>query len=53
MKAILSVFVDLWGFMKATRKIYLSLLIAFLLLMGAVVVLSEGSALMPFIYTIF
>lgn len=53
MNALFSVFVDLWQFMKATRKIYLSLLIIFLICMGAVVVLTEGSAIMPFIYTIF
>jgi len=53
MKAVFDVFVDLFGFLKSTRKIYISLLIAFLLLMGAIVVLTEGTAIMPFIYTIF
>jgi len=53
MKALLGVLVDLWEYLKATRKIYISLLIAFFLFMGAVIVLTEGSAIMPFIYTIF
>jgi len=53
MKASIDVVVDLLGFLKSTRKIYISLLIALLLLMGVVVVLTEGTAIMPFIYTIF
>lgn len=53
MKDLLEVFADLWRYVKETRKIYLSLLVALLLLLGAVVVLTEGSAVMPFIYTLF
>ena len=53
MKDLLEVFADLWRYVKETRKIYLSLLVAMLLLMGAVIVLTEGSAVMPFIYTLF
>lgn len=44
---------DIWMYMKQTKKIVISLLIALLVLMGMVVVLTEGSAFMPFIYTIF
>lgn len=53
MKLLFDVFADLWGYVKDTRKIYISLLIAFLLLIGGVIILAEGSAVMPFIYTIF
>ncbi len=53
MKDLLEIFADLWRYVKETRKIYLSLLVALMLLMGAVIVLTEGSAVMPFIYTLF
>lgn len=53
LKGLADVFKDLWGYFKATRNIYISLLIAFFLLLGLVIVMSEGSAVMPFIYTIF
>jgi hypothetical protein len=53
MKVLLDILGDLWGYIKDTRKIYISLLIAFLLLIGGVIILAEGSAVMPFIYTLF
>ena len=39
--------------MRETRKIYLTVLIGFFVLMGMIIVLAEGSAVMPFIYTLF
>jgi NAD/NADP transhydrogenase beta subunit len=53
MNPLLEVLIDVWFYFKETRKIYLSLLIALLLLMGLVIVVAEGTAIMPFIYTIF
>ncbi|MDD5759231.1 MAG: DUF5989 family protein [Desulfobulbaceae bacterium] len=53
MNALLAVFADLWELIKATRRIYLSLLVVFLLLMGAIIVLTERSVTMPFIYAFF
>ncbi len=44
---------DLWGFMKARKKFWLAPLILILLLLGALIVLSQGSAVAPFIYTLF
>lgn len=44
---------DLWGFMRARKKFWLLPLIVVLLLFGVLVVLSSGSAIAPFIYTIF
>lgn len=44
---------DLWGFMKARKKFWLAPLIVILLLLGALIVLSQGSAVAPFIYTLF
>jgi len=44
---------DLWGFMKARKKFWLAPLIVMLLLLGILIVLSQGSAVAPFIYTLF
>ncbi len=44
---------DLWGFMKARKKFWLAPIIFMLLLLGALIVLSQGSAVAPFIYTLF
>jgi hypothetical protein len=44
---------DLWGFMRERKKYWLGPIIAMLLLLGALVVLSQGSAIAPFIYTLF
>ena len=44
---------DLWDFMKVRKKFWLAPIIIVLLLLGALIVLSEGSAVAPFIYTLF
>jgi len=44
---------DLLGFMKARKKFWLAPIIFTLLLLGMLIVLSEGSAVAPFIYTLF
>ncbi len=44
---------DLWGFMRERKKFWLGPIILVVLLLGALIVLSEGSAIAPFIYTIF
>jgi len=44
---------DLWGFMKARKKFWLAPIILVMLLLGALIVLSQGSAVAPFIYTLF
>jgi hypothetical protein len=44
---------DLWGFMRERKKFWLAPIIIMLLLLGALLVLSQGSAIAPFIYTIF
>ena len=53
MNPLLETIKDLWGYVRETRNIVIGLLIAFLLLIGTVIVLTEGTAIMPFIYTIF
>ena len=44
---------DLWGFMKVRKKFWLAPIILIMLLLGALIVLSQGSAVAPFIYTLF
>jgi len=44
---------DLWGFMKQRKKFWLAPIIILLLMFGALVVLTQGSAVAPFIYTLF
>jgi len=44
---------DLWGFLKVRKKFWLLPIILFLLLFGALIVLTSGSAIAPFIYTLF
>ena len=44
---------DLWGFMKERKKFWLAPIIIILLLLGGLIVLSQGSAVAPFIYTLF
>ena len=44
---------DLWGFMRVRKKFWLAPIILVLLLLGLLIVVSQGSAVAPFIYTLF
>ena len=44
---------DLWAFMRERKKFWLAPIIIELLLLGALIVLGQGSAVAPFIYTLF
>jgi len=44
---------DLWKYMKSRKKYWLVPLIVILLFFGVLIVLSSGSAIAPFIYTLF
>jgi hypothetical protein len=44
---------DLWGFMRVRKKFWLAPIIIVMLLLGTLIVLSQGSAIAPFIYTLF
>jgi hypothetical protein len=52
-EATLDFLKDLWAFMKERKKYWLLPLIITLVLLGALIVLSQGSAIAPFIYTLF
>ncbi len=45
--------VELWGFMRERKKYWLLPIILVLVLFGTLVVLTEGTAIAPFIYTLF
>ncbi len=44
---------DLWGYMRERKKFWLAPIILILLLFGMLIVLTQGSTLAPFIYTLF
>ncbi len=44
---------ELWSFMKVRKMFWLMPIFIIMLLLGALIVLGEGSALTPFIYTLF
>ena len=44
---------DLWSFMRERKKFWLAPIILVMLLLGALLVLAQGSAIAPFIYTLF
>ncbi len=43
---------DLWLFMRVRKKYWLAPVILVMLLLGGLIVLSQGSAVAPFIYTL-
>lgn len=49
----LALFGEFWAFLKVRKKWWLGPIILVLILFGLIIVLMEGSALAPFIYTIF
>lgn len=44
---------DLWGFMRTRKKFWLAPIILIMLLLGALIIFAQGSAVAPFIYTLF
>ena len=49
----MSILKELWQFLKVRKKFWLFPVILVMLVLGALIVLSQGSAIAPFIYTIF
>lgn len=44
---------ELWVFMRVRKKFWLMPVISIMLLLGVLIVLAQGSAVAPFIYTLF
>ncbi|ABK43284.1 conserved hypothetical protein [Magnetococcus marinus MC-1] len=49
----MSFFGELWQFMKARKKFWLLPIMLMMVLLGGLVVMTQGSAVAPFIYTLF
>lgn len=43
----------IWDFLRVRKKWWLTPIVVFLLLLSLLIVVTEGSALAPFIYTLF
>ncbi|WP_449246427.1 DUF5989 family protein [Desulfarculus baarsii] len=49
----MSVLGQFWVFLKETKKFWLLPIVVMLVLLGALIVLTQGSAVAPFIYALF
>lgn len=49
----LGILKELWGFMKTRKRWWLLPIVVMLTLLGLLIILTEGSAIAPFIYTLF
>ena len=50
---IMSFLIEFWKFLKVRKKFWLLPIILVLALFGGLIILSQGSAVAPFIHTIF
>ena len=48
-----SIILEFWDFLKTRKKWWLGPIVLIMLLMGFLIVLTQGSAVAPFIYTLF
>ncbi len=44
---------DLWQFMRERKKFWLAPIIVVMVLLGGLIIVAQGSAVAPFIYTLF
>ncbi|MDH3640340.1 MAG: DUF5989 family protein [Gammaproteobacteria bacterium] len=49
----MSFLLELWTFMRVRKKFWLLPILIMMLLFGGLIILTQGSAVAPFIYTIF
>jgi hypothetical protein len=49
----LAILSEFWQFLRIRKKWWLTPIVLFLLLLGALVFFTQGSAVAPFIYTLF
>ena len=49
----MSILAELWDFMKTRKKFWLVPIVVVMLLLGALLVFAQSSAIAPFIYTLF
>jgi len=53
MKDLLDLSKDIWDFLKVRKKYWLAPLIITIILLGALIIYTQGTVVAPFIYTIF
>ena len=53
MKEFIELINDIWDFLRVRKKYWLAPLIITIVLMGALIVFTQGSVIAPFIYSIF
>jgi len=49
----LSILSEFWGFMRVRRKWWVGPIVLVMMMLSLLIVLTQGSALAPFIYTLF
>lgn len=49
----MSFLAELWSFLKVRKKFWLLPILLVMVLLGGLIVLTQGSAVAPFIYTLF
>jgi len=49
----MSILVELWAFMRVRKKYWLAPIVLMLVVFGGLLILAQGSAVAPFIYTLF
>ena len=50
---MVSIIAELWGFLRVRKKYWLVPIFLMLLIFGGLIILVQGSAVAPFIYTLF
>jgi hypothetical protein len=50
---VLKLVKELWAFMRERKKLWLAPILILFVLLGGLLILAQGSALAPFIYSIF
>ena len=53
MEAFIELTKDIWDFLRVRKKYWLAPLIVTIVLMGTLIVFTQGSVIAPFIYSIF
>ena len=53
MNTFLDLIKDIWDFLKVRKKYWLAPLIITIIIMGSLIVITQGSVVAPFIYSIF
>ena len=53
LRVYMAILKELWLFLRVRKKLWLAPIMLIMILLGALIVLAQGSAIAPFIYTLF